>query len=531
MKPRLVVFMIITLLVSACSVLGGDNTSANGNNDNSFCPEVERQEIDFSVLNDVVIAINEYSVFTDTAQNSELLLDSSLDTLFNYLGVRSSGIPDWAHDIVDEEVERSGGAPNFSVLNRVVDRLQDDSQYSDLKDPSRLEDLLEVMIEGIIDGVGDPFANYIPAKQWLLMEAGERSFSGTFVGMGVTLSENNKGQISITSVMSATPAEESGLEIGDAIVAVNGMPTESCTRNEFSARLRTVQDPKLELLIEREKFGTQETETLEISLVREEIPQQFIHTYPGIELPNGRGSTSEGIPYRCGVSGGIGLDCPFEDEDGNIDTLYIKITAFNEQAVEDLRYFLLNIDQSQFTGVVLDLRDNGGGLVSAGRDIINMLMSTDGAIRVTKDANGVITRHRGSNVSILDQDLPMTILMNKDSYSMSEGSAAALRDNGRAIIVSRDKRTGGKGTTNRYLSLRGGEYGALYVSIGYFLTPDGEMIEKMDHDDDGYYEVGGLKPDIHVPWSNADYSENNQDVNYDPTLFAALEWIHEELSK
>ncbi|MEX0869951.1 MAG: S41 family peptidase [Candidatus Spechtbacterales bacterium] len=528
MKKALVAVLSLAMILTACTAASDSDDASN-----SFCPKVERTKVDFSVANDVVFALKEYSVFQDTAQDPEHLLNSGLETVFRFLGVRSSNIPQWARDIVEEEVQRANNVDNlnFAVLNDVVDRLRDNPKYDDLNDPSRVEELLDAFIRGIIDGVGDPFANYIQAEDWILMDRGQRTFTGSFVGMGVTLSQNSRGEISVSSVMTGSPAERSGLKTGDAILSVNGLDATECSNRQFSLRLRAIEDLALKLEIAREEFGTTERETMEIDLAREEIPQPNLATYPGVDLPDGRGSTLDDIPYRCGRSGGLGDPCPFDDENGDPKIFYIQLRSFTQQSAEDLRYVLENIDQSQFEGVVFDIRDNGGGLVRAWIDMANMLMSTDGYIRVERTADGVTTRTRGTEGSLLREDLPMAIIMNGDSYSASEALAAALRDNGRAVIVNREKSSGGKGTTNRYLSLRDGDYGALYVSIQYFLTPNEEMIEKMDTNGDGHYDVGGLAPDIHVPWTNEDFSKNSRDVNYDRTLKAALEWLEDRFSK
>ena len=150
---------------------------------------------------------------------------------------------------------------------------------------------------------------------------------------------------------------------------------------------------------------------------------------------------------------------------------------------------------------------------------------------------GRVGRNNITVVTIQDKynfvspDVPIAVLMNDQSASGSEVFAAALRDNGRVKIFNRFDRSQGKGTVNMWFELRGGEYGAVYVSIEYWMTPAGDMVEKMDLNDDGYYEVGGVKPDFEITWGRDDIAKNNLDVNHDPTIFAVLRWAQEQLAQ
>lgn len=533
MKVRIVAILaVLAILLGACA--RGPEPAPNDNAKvDSFCPTVERKTVDFSVLNDVRVLLDQESVFADTAQNSSLLLNSSLETLFNYLGVRSSNIPEWARDIVAQEIESSSGAPDFAVLNQVTQRLQQDPKYSDLNDPTRIEELIDVMINGALEALGDPFASYMEAKFWL---TGFAQNSGRYEGVGISTSENSRGEIAISSVTKGAPAEGAGLRIGDAILEVNGLSTAGCTNRQFVLTVRGTQQQTLKLKIAREDIGSSDREVLEISVTKEEVKEQDLSTYPAVELPGGRGSTLDGVPYRCGGRG-IGSPCPFVDEndDGVSDTLYVKIHSFTDQMARDLEHALRELDSQygldSFKSVVVDVRDNPGGLVSATVAAVDFFMPTIDEIFTQKEASGLTHVIRRDSVTYIKPGTPIVVLMNDQSASGSEVFAAALRDNGHAVIVNRSDRSRGKGTVNRWFALRKGEYGAVYVSIAMWLTPSGEFIETRDEDNDGYDELGGLKPDIQVPWTNEDYSKNNQDVNYDPTLNAALEWLQEQLNK
>lgn len=495
-----------------------------------FCPPIQRTRVEFSVLNDVQSIIEKKSVFRETAQGQEFLLNSVLKTMFAYLAVAEADIPQWAHDIVDKEIAQAkteNRNPDFSVMNNVYNELVKDPSYADLKDPSRVEELIKTMINGMIKALGDPFVSYVPAELWL---AGFANNTGRYRGIGVSVGQNSRGEITIQSVAPGTPAERAGLKAGDVVLAVDGKDTSGCSVTEFILRIKN-GNPTIQLKIARENTSSLQRDEFSVKVTMEEIKQKALATYPGVELPNNRGSTSKDLPYRCDGNAGSGLACPFADEDGDgtPDVLYIKVFEFSDQAAEDLEYVLSTLDMQRFKAVIVDVRGNPGGLVRATLDMIDYFLPDDSVIFTQEDANGVRTIYRQNKVTYVPSTIPVVIIAGSDSYSGAEVFTAALQQNGRAVLISRDERTGGKGTVNQYFTLRKGEYGALYVSIAKWLTPKGDMIEAQDLDKDGYYEVGGLKPDVRVVWTDEDYTKNGRDVNYDPTLFRALEYIKESL--
>ena len=545
MKRTIALLMSLAMVLGACSSGASDVTPpeepAGENSNNNFCVEVERDNIDFGVANDLHLLLKLKSVFYDENVSADYVLTETLKEMFSYLGVYSSDIPGWARDIVDEEIARAeatGDDPDFSVLNDIYEKLIEDPAYSDLEEPSRTEEFLEVVFNGIIEALGDPFSSYMKAEHW---KTGFASNTGRYQGVGIATTTNSRGEIAISSVSEGQPAEKAGLKIGDAILKVNGKNTSNCTNQQFVLQVRALEEQTLKLEIAREVPGTTDREIVTIEVTKEQVEEFDLSTYPAVELPNNRGTTLEGVPYRCGKSG-AGLPCPFADNDGDgvPDTLYVKIHSFTDQMRIDLEYALQKLDEEygldSFEGVVVDVRDNPGGLVSATLDAVDFFLDTDDVIfiqrnKASSDREPIESRLRQNEVTYIPADTPIAVLMNDQSASGSEVFAAALRDNNRAVIVNRDERSRGKGTVNRWWALEDGDYGAVYVSIGMWLTPKGEFIETRDEDNDGYDEVGGLKPDIRVLWDDNDYARNNRDVNYDPTLNKALEYLNKELSK
>lgn len=483
-------------------------------------PKEEIKEIDFTVLKDVNDIVRNYSVFTSpvfsdvfgqTAKDQAYLFRAARDNLFQgFLSVPQSQIPQWAVDWVEEEI--NSGRYDYNVFNRIYRELIKNPRYGHLEDPSQKEKLLKVIIEGMIKALDDPFTAYFDRESWIISNKG--SSAGTFRGMGIGLGRNERGELSITSVNAGSPAEKAGLSPGDAILAVDEKSIIGASDTQFSVHVKTRKNPNMELIIRRKL-----TDKLErIGLVLEEVKNKHTLSGPGLDLPDGRGTSAENLPFYYPLRDRQGREHP--------EILYIKIKEFSAQAAMDLGYVLTNVDITSFTGIVVDLRDNPGGLLNAIIFSVDYFLPGDQIITTTKYSDGVKEGLRHNQFNFVPENLPVAILVNENSASGAELFPAALRDNGRAVIISKDETTAGKGSVNNHFTLRKGEYGALYVSIGLWYTPAGQMIEKMDLDRDGYYEIGGLKPDIKVDWTDEDIVENQRDpAYYDPTIFKAIEWL------
>ncbi len=485
-----------------------------------LCPKEEIKDIDFTVLKDVDSIIRNYSVFTSpvfkdvfgqTLKDQAYLMRAARDTLFTgFLSVPQDQIPPIIIQWVEEEI--NSRRYDYNVFNKIYQELIKDPQYKYLGDPSQKEKLLKVMIEGMIKALGDPFTTYLDRECWILSEQG--SSAGTYRGMGIGLSKNERGEVAINSVSKGSPAEKAGLLPGDAILAVDEKSVLDCSIAQFSVHIKTRQNPVMELIVRRKL-----TDKIErAKVVLETIRVRELFSGPGVDLPDNRGSTAENLP----------LYFPLRDREGkgHSEILYIQIKEFTAQMASDLGYVLRNTDMTKFRGIIIDLRDNPGGRLDSIIYSVDYFLPGNELITTTRYADGSKTEYRFNQFNLVPEDMPIAILVDKDSASGAELFPSALRDNGRAIILSKDETTAGKGSVNNHFTLRKGEYGALYVSIGLWYTPSGQMIEKMDLDRDGYYEVGGLKPDIKVDWTDEDIIENQRNpAYYDPTIFKAIEWL------
>jgi len=198
-----------------------------------------------------------------------------------------------------------------------------------------------------------------------------------------------------------------------------------------------------------------------------------------------------------------------EDADGNPvnDIAYVELQQISEESVSDLATVLADIEEKGYRGIVLDLRRNPGGALSATVEIADMFLDSGVIlIQVDKEGNEVIERADSGDIA---EEIPLAVLVGRGSASGAEVVAAALRDNGRAVIIG--STTFGKGSVNHLRELSDG--GALYITIARWLTPSGEQIEGI-----------GLAPDIEiVP------TEEDIELGHDVQLFTAIDELRQTI--
>jgi len=198
-----------------------------------------------------------------------------------------------------------------------------------------------------------------------------------------------------------------------------------------------------------------------------------------------------------------------EDADGNPvnDIAYVELQQISEESVSDLAVLLADIEEKGYRGVVLDLRRNPGGALSATVEIADMFLDSGVIlIQVDKEGNETVEQADGGDEG---EEIPLVLLVGTGSASGAEVLAAAVRDNGRAVLIG--STTFGKGSVNHLRELSDG--GALYITIARWLTPGGEQIEAI-----------GLAPDIEVVPTDEDI-----ELGRDVQLFAAIDYLREAI--
>jgi carboxyl-terminal processing protease len=344
--------------------------------------------------------------------------------------------------------------PEFAVLGEIYRALRDN-----YIDPAAIDgELLRTgAINGLINAVGDTHQVYLSKED---RQFGDTDLNGAFEGIGATVDQKG-GEIVIAQPFDGSPAKKAGIRPGDVILEVNGEPTKGWTTHQAVARIRGERGTEVRLKV-RHVDGSIE----ELTVVRDQIL-----------LPS------------------VKVDVPEDAQGNDVPELgYIRIEQFTRRTPEELEQALRDVQAKGQKGLILDLRNNPGGLVSACDAVASQFMPSRKTIFIEQRRNGEEQLHltRGGGLAT---EIPMTVLVNHNSASCSEIIAASLRDNNRATLIG--ETTLGKGTVNTFVDLKN-DGGAVYVTIGRFLTPKRDVIEGR-----------GVKPNI-----EAQAADNEDPLGY-----------------
>jgi carboxyl-terminal processing protease len=296
-------------------------------------------------------------------------------------------------------------------------------------------------IEGMISSLNDPYSYFMKPEDYKAM--GEE-FQGSFEGIGIEIGMNDKKQIIVISPIDDTPAQKAGLKSGDIILKVDDRSTEGMNLDQVSRLIRGPAGTKVRLTIQREG----EQKPIEITITRAVIKLLTVSS----KL--------------------------LEDNIG-----YVKIKAFREPTADELNNALDQILPKARRGIILDLRNNPGGLLSSAIQVASYFIQK-GPILYAEDRNG--NRDQFDAISSLYKvKVPVVVLVNEGSASASEIVAGALQDYKKATLVG--TKTFGKGLVQSVVQLADGS--AISLTVQKWLTPKMRYIHKE-----------GIKPDIQVDW-------------------------------
>ncbi len=328
-------------------------------------------------------------------------------------------------------------------LNSVFDFVL--QNYVDELDPKIL---YEGALKGMLDAIGDPYTLYLDTSA---MRDLTDTTSGNFGGVGLSISkptESTPGKpayVEVASPIDDTPGAKAGIQSGDLIVAVDGNPTDTITMNEV-----------LNLL--RGEIGTPVTVTIlrgasmkfDVTMVRALI-----------EVPTVKYGMVEGTK--------IG---------------YAKLIQFTPDTAIRLQEALDSFEKANYKGLIIDLRDNPGGLITSAVDVANKFID-DGPIVSTKSRllfeNQQFTASK--NTTTVKKDIPIVVLINKGAASASEIVSGALKDYHLAYLVG--ERTYGKGSVQQVIPLSNTD--GIKITMARYYTPSDTNIDKI-----------GIPPDLEV---------------------------------
>lgn len=337
----------------------------------------------------------------------------------------------------------------LGLLGDVFERVRTD-YVEEVKD----SDLIEAAINGMLVSL-DPHSGYLNKKAFKEMQVQTR---GEFGGLGIEVTMEN-GLVKVVSPIDDTPAARAGLQPGDYVSYIDDEPVMGLTLGEAVEKMRGKVGAPVKLTILREKTP----EPIEVNIVRDIIK---------IKSSKAR---AEGE-----------------------DIAYIRLTSFTESTTDLMRseFKKAKRDIKNLRGIVLDLRNNPGGLLDQAVSVSDAFLS-QGEIVSTRERDPNRTRrysaHRGDE--LVDESVPIVVLINGGSASASEIVSGALQDHKRAIIMG--TKSFGKGSVQTVIPL--GNQGAIRLTTARYYTPSGHSIQ-----------AKGITPNIEVPQAKIEVIKNDQ---------------------
>lgn len=298
--------------------------------------------------------------------------------------------------------------------------------------------MLTETIKGYVNGLNDPYTEYMTKEE---MQEFSTDVMGNFTGIGIYLTKDTeKNAVIVISPIKDTPAHKAGILPGDIITKVDGVSYTGEQLTEASNKIKGEIGTKVKLEILRDG------KSLEIEITRENIK---INHVEGKVLKNKIG--------------------------------YIEFNSFDDGCSDEFKAKLEELKNQGISSLIIDIRNNGGGLVNEALKIADYIVDKDAVLLITKDKNGKEETDKATIDSIIN--VPIVLLTNKSSASASEILAGALKDNGKATIVG--EKTYGKGVIQELLTLTDGS--GLKITTNEYFTPNKNKINKI-----------GITPDVLV---------------------------------
>src|SRR5262245_47580208 len=417
---------------------------------------------------------------------------------------------------------------DYEMVQLVVDVMSEvDQKYVRELTAEQRKRFVEDMINGGLERL-DPYSNYLNSDEYHhFMKQTEGSFGG--VGIQIDI-DRTTGFLQVTSPMVGTPAYEAGVLSGDPIIKVDGKTTENLRQNEIVKLIQGEPGTPITLTVLRKTAK----EPLDLTMKRATI-----------EFPSVMGDLRKSDDPK---------QWDYVYDKGN-KIAYVRLIAFNEHSAGDLRRVIEGLVDDGIRGLVLDLRDNPGGLLTSAVEISDLFL-TKGAIVSIKDRKGRGKTYEAKEGGTLMEPAvahPIAVLVNRNSASAAEIVAAALQDHKRAIIVG--ERSFGKGSVQNIIELP--EHSptvALKLTTASYWRPSGQNIHrsvdaketdewgvrpsegfevKLKDDERVHYLVQRRQRDVVQGKPGAAPAPDAKDVKplEDKVLNKALEYVRGELKK
>ncbi|HCE16569.1 MAG TPA: hypothetical protein DEQ80_01790 [Anaerolinea thermolimosa] len=388
------------------------------------------------------------------------LLPDRAQAAFPLIGTNSTGAqPDATTDLGS-----SAGTPTqykelFKPFWEAWQIVKD--QYVD--QPVDEQKMMQGAIRGMLESLGDPHTSYMDPDEY---RQANLPMNGEYEGIGAWV-DTTGDYVKIVSPMPGSPAEKAGLKANDIIIKVDG---EDMTGIDGNLVLRRILGPA----------GTSVTLTIQREGL--DAPFDVTITRAKIIIPSVEGKML----------------------DGNI--AYIQLFTFGEKTTGELKTKLRELMAQNPKGLILDLRNNGGGYLNTAIEVVSQFIDK-GVVMYEEYGNGQRKTFQALPGGLATK-IPLVVLVNEGTASASEITAGAIQDYGRGILVG--VTTYGKGSVQSWIPLENNQ-GAVRVTIARWLTPKERQISKI-----------GLKPDVEVPLTEEDIKNGK-----DPQLDKAIEIINQ----
>lgn len=320
--------------------------------------------------------------------------------------------------------------------------------------------LLKGALKGMVEALEDPYSRYLPAEEYRQFNEGfEKEVVEEFGGLGMQI-EVRDGKLLVVAPLHDTPASRAGIEAGDWILEINGESTEGITQEQAVKKLRGPKGTSVTLKIRRED-GSEKL----FEIVRDTI-------------------TIKIVSYSVLADGQVG---------------YIQVYTFNTMTRVDVEKALQDLLAKGVKGLILDLRNNPGGLLNQAVDLASLFIDAGPVLKVQSRNGSEVYNSKGNRYP----NLPLAVLVNRGTASASEIVAGAIRDHQMGVLFG--KRTFGKGVIQTSFTLSDGS--ALLLTTAEYFTPKGHAVHET-----------GLTPDV--------ITERESE-----TLPRALQWVLSQLGK
>lgn len=348
-------------------------------------------------------------------------------------------------------------------------------QFIDKYYLDRIDDeyMANSVYKGLVAGLNDEYAAYYTKEEYKTIT---EKTSGTYYGIGAYVTTNTEtGAITIVKPIKGGPADQAGLQAEDIIYAVDGTEVTGKDLSEVLALIKGKVGTQVKLKVLRKG----EKDYLEIPITRAEIKDETVESRM--------------------LADNIG---------------YIQVTAFEEVTVQQFQSALKELQQEDMKALVIDLRDNGGGLLTTAVEMLD-LMLPEGLVVYTEDKKGVAEKYYAEDADEIK--IPVAILVNGNSASASEVFSGAMQDEGKAKLVG--TKTFGKGIVQTIFDLQDGS--ALKMTTSKYFTPKGRNIHG-----------SGLEPDIKVELDKETLQKSDSKGNLQPDnqMQKAIEYLQQEIA-